>query len=148
MESAEAGSELSDELRNAIIERDKKTKIISDYLQEFINSRDAAIKAGLVPEFSKVNYLFSRIEESKAVLQLMNGYKNSHEAMIELNQATKKAQYLDAALGFKLASEAFSECAELTRSYFKSIDKSDLMEGTFIQLYLVVDIVDEGAKNC
>lgn len=52
MESAAAGSSLSDELRNAIIDRDKKTKIISDYLQEFINSRDAAIKAGLVPEFS------------------------------------------------------------------------------------------------
>ena len=124
MELAAAGSELSDELRNAIIERDKKTKIISDYLQEFINSRDTAIKAGLVPEFSKVNYLFSRIEESKAVLLLMNGYKYSHEAMIEFNQATKKAQYLDADIDLKLASKTFSKCAELTRSYLKSLIKA------------------------
>ncbi len=77
----------------------------------------------------------------------MNGYKYSHEAMIEFNQATKKSQYLDAAIGLKLAAETFSECAELTRSYLKSIDKGDLMEGTFKQLYSVVDMVGEGAKK-
>lgn len=77
----------------------------------------------------------------------MNGYKYSHEAMIEFNQATKKAQYLDAAIGLELASKTFSECAELTMSYLKSIDKSDSMESTFKKLYLVVDLIDEGAKK-
>lgn len=78
----------------------------------------------------------------------MDGYKYSNQAMIEFNQATKKAQYLDAAIGLELASKTFSECAELTMSYLKSIDKSELMEGTFKQLYLSVDWLMKAPKNC
>lgn len=53
MESAAVESEPNDELTNAITERDKKNKIISDYLQEFINSRDAAIKLAWCLNFLK-----------------------------------------------------------------------------------------------
>lgn len=155
MESSAEELGLNEELMKAIEERDEQTKNISNTLERFINNRDEGVKAGLAPEFSKVDYLYSRINDLRALVLLTDGYNHSNMATIDFNQANlplpdsshKKIQYQQAATGYKSASEAFSESAELAEIFLKTIDKTNSMHDLFKLLYSSVNTVRDSAKK-
>lgn len=149
-----SNDQLDPQIKKGIEDRDRIFKSISESIKSFVNNRAEAIHAGLIPTFEQIDYMYSRIDENNALLRLMDGYRISSDAMIDFNKAgqvttsmsEKKALYKNAANQFKVASDSFSESADLSAAYLKPMD-SRLMEGIFRSLNNTVDAVRLGATK-
>ena len=156
---------LDSQLKMAMDDRDKIVKKISEYIKNFIDDRDEAVKTGLIPSFEEVGYLYARIEDEKSLFSLLQGYNHSNNAVIDFNKAgelttsdsEKKSLYQSAANSFKSAGESFTDSASKCNDFLK-VDMGGLkatfdsvgqkIENSAKKLFEKAEEAQQLANNC